>query len=48
MASYPIYQIYSRLEDKAPRIYRDIYECELEPTPQSLKFLNRIYKNTTR
>ena len=33
---------------KAPRIYRDIYEYGLEPTPQSLKFLNRIYKNTTR
>ena len=29
---------------KAPRIYRDIYEYGLEPTPQSLKFLNRIYK----
>jgi len=33
---------------KAPRIYRDIYELGLEPSPQSMKFLNRIYKNTTR
>lgn len=29
---------------KVPRIYRDIYEFGLEPTPQSLKLLNRLYK----
>lgn len=30
---------------KVPRIYRDIYEYELEPTPQSMKILRRAYKN---
>lgn len=29
---------------KVPRIYRDIYEFGLDPTPQSLKLLNRLYK----
>ena len=47
IAFFEIDDINYRLQ-KAPRIYRDIYEYDLAPTPQSLKFLNRIYKNTTR
>ncbi len=43
IAFFEIDDINYRLQ-KAPRIYRDIYEFGLEPTPQSLKFLNRIYK----
>lgn len=33
---------------KVPRIYRDIYELELEPTKQSLDFLERKYKQNKK